>query len=49
MYLDDNLVFDAALARDLAKNIKNVPVKSLVANTGQGLKERRRPENSRYI
>ena len=36
MYLDDNLVFDAALARDLAKNIKNVPVKSLVANTGQG-------------
>ncbi len=36
MYLDDKLVFDAALARDLAKNIKNVPVKNLVANTGQG-------------
>lgn len=36
MYLDDKLVFDAALARDLARNIKNVPVKSLVANTGQG-------------
>jgi len=36
MYLDDKLVFDAGLARDLARNIKNVPVKSLVANTGQG-------------
>ena len=37
MYLDDKLVFDAALARDLAKNIKSVPVKTLVANTGQGV------------
>lgn len=36
MYLDDKLVFNAALARDLAKNIKNVPVKNLIANTGQG-------------
>ncbi|MBU3966021.1 MAG: preprotein translocase subunit SecD [Euryarchaeota archaeon] len=36
MYLDDKLVFDAALARDLAKNIQSVPVKTLIANTGQG-------------
>lgn len=36
MYLDEKLVFDAALATDLAKNIKNIPVKNLVANTGQG-------------
>ncbi len=36
MYLDDKLVFDAALVRELARNIKNVPVKDLVASTGQG-------------
>ncbi len=36
MYLDGKLVFGAALDRDLAKNIKTVPVKSLVATTGQG-------------
>jgi len=42
MYLDDKLVFDAALARDLAKNIKSVPVKNLVANTGQGAEGERK-------
>ncbi len=36
MYLDENLVFDAPLSSDLAKNIQSVPVKSLVATTGQG-------------
>jgi preprotein translocase subunit SecD len=36
MYLDDNLVFDAPLAPDLAKNIQSVPVKSMVATTGTG-------------
>ncbi|MDD5617068.1 MAG: preprotein translocase subunit SecD [Candidatus Methanoperedens sp.] len=36
MYLDEKLVFDAALDRELAKNIKSVPVKTLVASTGQG-------------
>ncbi|MDP3103853.1 MAG: preprotein translocase subunit SecD [Candidatus Methanoperedens sp.] len=42
MYLDDKLVFDAALARELAKNIKSVPVKNLVANTGQGAEGERK-------
>ncbi len=36
MYLDEKLVFDASLDRELAKNIKSVPVKTLVASTGQG-------------
>ncbi|TRZ92601.1 MAG: preprotein translocase subunit SecD [Methanosarcinales archaeon] len=36
MYLDGKLVFDAPLDRELAKNIKSVPVKTLVASTGQG-------------
>lgn len=36
MYLDENLVFSAPLARELAKNIQSVPVKSLVATTGLG-------------
>ncbi|MCZ7356170.1 MAG: preprotein translocase subunit SecD [Candidatus Methanoperedens sp.] len=36
MYLDNNLVFDAPLAPDLAKNIQSVPVKDLVATTGTG-------------
>lgn len=36
MYLDENLVFSAPLAPELAKNIQSVPVKSLVATTGQG-------------
>lgn len=36
MYLDEQLVFDAPLDRELAKNIKSVPVKTLVASTGQG-------------
>jgi preprotein translocase subunit SecD len=36
MYLDQKLVFDAPLDRELAKNIKSVPVKTLVATTGQG-------------
>jgi preprotein translocase subunit SecD len=36
MYLDENLVFDAPLDRELAKNIKSVPVKTFVASTGQG-------------
>jgi len=36
MYLDEKLVFDAPLDRELAKNIKSVPVKTLVATTGQG-------------
>ncbi len=36
MYLDNNVVFDAPLAPELARNIQSVPVKSLVATTGQG-------------
>ncbi len=36
MYLDDNLVFNAPLAPELAKNIQSVPVKNLVATTGTG-------------
>jgi preprotein translocase subunit SecD len=36
MYLDDNLVFDAPLAAELAKNIQSVPVKTMVATTGAG-------------
>lgn len=36
MYLDDNLVFNAPLAPELAKNIQSVPVKNLVATTGIG-------------
>ncbi|VVB85342.1 Protein-export membrane protein SecD [uncultured archaeon] len=36
MYLDDNLVFDAAMNPDLARNIQTVPVKYLVATTGTG-------------
>jgi preprotein translocase subunit SecD len=36
MYLDENVVFDAPLAPELAKNIQSVPQKSLVATTGQG-------------
>lgn len=36
MYLDNNPVFDAPLAPDLAKNIQSVPVRSMVATTGAG-------------
>lgn len=36
MYLDENIVFSAPLAPELAKNIQSVPVKNLVATTGQG-------------
>ncbi len=36
MYLDEDLVFDAPLAPELAKNIQSVPVKSMVATTGTG-------------
>ncbi len=36
MYLDNNPVFDAPLAPDLAKNIQSVPVRSMVATTGTG-------------
>ncbi len=36
MYLDEALVFSAPLAPELAKNIQSVPVKNLVATTGQG-------------
>jgi preprotein translocase subunit SecD len=36
MYLDGNLVFNAPLAANLAKNIQSVPVKSMVATTGPG-------------
>ncbi len=36
MYLDENLVFDAPLSPDLARNIQSVPVKNLVATTGAG-------------
>ncbi|GFO96230.1 SecD/SecF/SecDF export membrane protein [groundwater metagenome] len=42
MYLDEKLVFDAPLDRELAKNIKSVPVKTLVATTGQGEEGQRR-------
>ncbi len=36
MYLDEKVVFDAPLSPDLAKNIQSIPVKNLVATTGQG-------------
>ncbi len=36
MYLDNNLVFDAPLAPELARNIQSVPQKSMVATTGTG-------------
>ncbi len=36
MYLDNNLVFNAPLAPELARNIQSVPVKSMVATTGTG-------------
>jgi preprotein translocase subunit SecD len=36
MYLDDNLVFDAPLAPELAKNIQSIPVRNMVATTGTG-------------
>ncbi|MCZ7383748.1 MAG: preprotein translocase subunit SecD [Candidatus Methanoperedens sp.] len=36
MYLDGNLVFDAPLAPELARNIQSVPVKNMVATTGTG-------------
>ncbi|MFZ2410020.1 MAG: preprotein translocase subunit SecD [Candidatus Methanoperedens sp.] len=36
MYLDENMVFSAPLAPELAKNIQSVPVRNLVATTGQG-------------
>lgn len=36
MYLDEKVVFSAPLAPELAKNIQSVPVKTLVATTGQG-------------
>ena len=42
MYLDGKLVFDAPLDRDLAKNIKTVPVNTLVATTGQGTEGERK-------
>jgi preprotein translocase subunit SecD len=42
MYLDEKLVFDAPLDRELAKNIKSVPVKTLVASTGQADEGQRR-------
>jgi len=36
MTLDENVVFDAPLSTDLARNIQSVPVKNLVATTGTG-------------
>ncbi len=36
MYLDENLVYDAPLAPELARNIQSVPVKNMVATTGTG-------------
>lgn len=36
MSLDENVVFDAPLSPDLARNIQSVPVKSMVATTGAG-------------
>jgi preprotein translocase subunit SecD len=36
MYLDENVIFNAPLAPELARNIQNVPVKNLVATTGLG-------------
>ena len=36
MYLDENIVFNAPLAPELARNIQSVPVKNLVATTGLG-------------
>jgi len=49
MYLDENVVFDAPLSPDLARNIQSVPVKNLVATTGSGMKDKERRLNSRYI
>ncbi len=36
MYLDEKEIFNASMHRDLAKNVRSVPVKNLVATTGQG-------------
>lgn len=36
MYLDETIVFNAPLTPELARNIQSVPVKNLVAQTGQG-------------
>ncbi|MCE8423384.1 MAG: preprotein translocase subunit SecD [Candidatus Methanoperedens sp.] len=36
MHLDENLIFSAPLAPELAKNIQSVPVKNLVSTTGLG-------------
>ena len=36
MTLDENVVFDAPLSTELARNIQSVPVKNLVATTGAG-------------
>jgi preprotein translocase subunit SecD len=36
MSLDENVVFDAPLSPDLARNIQSVPVKNMVATTGTG-------------
>ena len=36
MSLDENVVFDAPLSPELARNIQSVPVKNLVATTGAG-------------
>ncbi|VVB97740.1 Protein-export membrane protein SecD [uncultured archaeon] len=36
MYLDNNLVFSAPLAPDLARNMQSVPQKNMIATTGAG-------------
>ncbi|MFU8766562.1 MAG: preprotein translocase subunit SecD [Candidatus Methanoperedens sp.] len=42
MYLDDEMVFSAPLAPELARNIQSVPVRNLVSTTGQGEEGRAR-------
>ncbi|MDW7726367.1 MAG: preprotein translocase subunit SecD [Candidatus Methanoperedens sp.] len=42
MYLDDEMVFSAPLAPELARNIQSVPVMNLVSTTGQGEEGRAR-------
>ncbi|PWB52599.1 MAG: preprotein translocase subunit SecD [Candidatus Methanoperedenaceae archaeon] len=36
MLLDENVVYNAPLSPDLARNIQSVPVKNMIANTGTG-------------
>src|SRR5659263_770388 len=48
MSLDENVVFDAPMSPELAKNMQSVPQKNLVATTGAG-DERQRKANELQI